>query len=62
MDALLSEARATYKGVPYDGDDTWWMPASMGGTAPTLEAAADRDRADKERKAAKRAAKLAAKG
>jgi hypothetical protein len=61
MDALLAEARATYKGVQYDGDDTWWIPASMGGTAPTLEAAAERDRADKERKAAKREAKRAAK-
>ena len=62
MNALLAEARSTYKGTPYGGDDTWWIPASMGGTAPTLEAAAERDRADKERKAAKRAAKQAAKG
>jgi hypothetical protein len=57
MNALLAEARATYKGTPYDGDDTWWLPASLGGTAPTLEEAAARDRADKERKAAKRAAR-----
>src|SRR5689334_635688 len=57
MNALLAEARATYQGEAYDGDDTWWIPASMGGTAPTLEAADQRDRADKERKAAKRAAK-----
>jgi 1-acyl-sn-glycerol-3-phosphate acyltransferase len=56
MNAMLQEARATYKGKPYDGDDTWWVPASMGGTAPTLEAAAARDAAEKERKAAKRAA------
>jgi 1-acyl-sn-glycerol-3-phosphate acyltransferase len=59
MEALLQEARATYKGRPYDGDDTWWVPASMGGTAPTIEEAAARDRADKEAKAAKRAAKRA---
>jgi hypothetical protein len=57
MGALLEEARATYKGMPYDGDDTWWIPTSMGGSAPTIEEAAVRDRADKERKAAKRAAK-----
>jgi 1-acyl-sn-glycerol-3-phosphate acyltransferase len=56
MEALLQEARATYKGRPYDGDDTWWIPASMGGTAPTLEEAAARDAAERERKAAKRAA------
>src|SRR3954471_22945029 len=57
MSALLAEARATYQGKPYVESDTWWIPASMGGTAPTLEAAAARDRADKERKAAKRAAR-----
>jgi 1-acyl-sn-glycerol-3-phosphate acyltransferase len=56
MNALLAGARSTYKGEPYGDDDTWWVPASLGGTAPTLEAAATRDREDKERKAAKRAA------
>ena len=57
MDVLLQEARATYKGQPYDGDDTWWVPASLGGTAPTLAEAAARDAEEKERKAAKRAAR-----
>jgi 1-acyl-sn-glycerol-3-phosphate acyltransferase len=33
----LDEARATYDGKPRTPDDTWWIPASMGGTAPTLE-------------------------
>jgi 1-acyl-sn-glycerol-3-phosphate acyltransferase len=56
MDALLQEARSTYKGTPYDDSDTWWVPASMGGTAPTLAEAAARDAAEKERKAARRAA------
>ncbi len=56
MQLLLDEARATYQGRPYDGDDTWWVPASMGGTAPTLAEAAARDAAEKERRAAKRAA------
>ena len=56
MNALLSQARSTYKGTPYDGDDTWWVPASMGGTAPTLEQAAALDAAERERRAAKRAA------
>jgi 1-acyl-sn-glycerol-3-phosphate acyltransferase len=57
MSALLEEARATYKGEPYDADDTWWIPVSMGGTAPTPAEAAARDAAEKERKAAKRAAR-----
>jgi 1-acyl-sn-glycerol-3-phosphate acyltransferase len=57
MTALLDEARATYKGKPYDDADTWWVPSSMGGTAPTLAEAAARDAEEKERKAAKRAAR-----
>src|SRR3954453_22414396 len=57
MDGLLQQARATYQGKPYDESDTWWVPASMGGTAPTLTEAAERDAAEKERKAARRAAR-----
>jgi len=57
MDALLQEARATYQGAPYDAEDTWWVPASAGGTAPSLEEAARRDAAERERRAAKRAAR-----
>jgi len=56
MSAMLEQARATYQGVPYDAADTWWVPASMGGTAPTLVEAAAKDAAEKELKAAKRAA------
>ncbi len=40
MQALLDEARAGYAGGPRTPDDTWWVPASMGGTAPTVEQAA----------------------
>jgi 1-acyl-sn-glycerol-3-phosphate acyltransferase len=57
MQALLQQARDTYQGEPRDADDTWWVPASVGGTAPTLEEAARRDAAEKERRAAKRAAR-----
>lgn len=42
MQALLEQARASYPGTPRSPDDTWWIPASMGGTAPTLEQAAAR--------------------
>src|SRR5687768_8807090 len=56
MQGLLDEARATYPGAPRTPDDTWWIPASMGGTAPTLEQAALRtaevDKARKARRAA----------
>ena len=40
MEALLDEARAGYTGAPRTPDDTWWIPARLGGTAPTLEQAA----------------------
>jgi 1-acyl-sn-glycerol-3-phosphate acyltransferase len=40
MSVLLDQARATYAGGPRTPDDTWWIPARMGGTAPTLEQAA----------------------
>lgn len=42
MSALLDEAIATYAGTPRTPDDTWWIPARLGGTAPTLEEAAAR--------------------
>jgi 1-acyl-sn-glycerol-3-phosphate acyltransferase len=57
MDALLKEARETYRGTAYDADDTWWVPVSMGGTAPTMAEAAVRDAAERERRAAKRASR-----
>jgi 1-acyl-sn-glycerol-3-phosphate acyltransferase len=40
MGALLDEARSTYAGAPRTPDDTWWIPKSLGGTAPTVEEAA----------------------
>ena len=56
MQALLDEARATYDGGPRTPDDTWWIPASMGGTAPTLEAAQRRQAEADAARAARRAA------
>jgi 1-acyl-sn-glycerol-3-phosphate acyltransferase len=56
MQALLDEARRTYTGAPRTPDDTWWIPASMGGTAPTLEQAAQRVKDAEDARAARRAA------
>ena len=39
MQLLLDEAQATYAGGPRTPDDTWWIPARLGGTAPTVEEA-----------------------
>ena len=35
--AALEAAQRAYPVRPKDADDTWWMPAHLGGTAPTPE-------------------------
>lgn len=50
MTVLLDEARATYAGGPRGPADTWWIPVSLGGTAPTIEEAAARNAARKARR------------
>jgi 1-acyl-sn-glycerol-3-phosphate acyltransferase len=62
MQGLLDHARSTYHGGPRTPDDTWWIPAAMGGTAPTLEQAALRDDEDRAVRAARRAAEQADRG
>jgi 1-acyl-sn-glycerol-3-phosphate acyltransferase len=57
MQALLEQARATYSGTPRGVDDTWWLPASLGGTAPTLEVAEAADARVRAERSAKRAAR-----
>ena len=56
MQTLLEEARSTYPGGPRSADDTWWIPASLGGTAPTLEEAAKKAADADAARAARRAA------
>jgi 1-acyl-sn-glycerol-3-phosphate acyltransferase len=41
MEALLDEAQRTYPDQPAGPDDRWWLPAYLGGTAPTPEEAAE---------------------
>jgi 1-acyl-sn-glycerol-3-phosphate acyltransferase len=56
MQVLLDEARSTYDGTPRTPEDTWWIPASLGGTAPTLEDAQRRQAETDAARAARRAA------
>ena len=58
MSRMLDEAIAEY---PADEQPpgSWWLPASHGGTAPTLEEAAALDAAEKRERARKRAEKRA---
>src|SRR3954469_7924715 len=43
MEELLAEAQASSPQQPAGPDDRWWLPAALGGTAPTPEEAAERD-------------------
>ena len=43
LSALLDEAQANYPDRPSGPDDSWWLPAHLGGSAPTLEQAAEMD-------------------
>jgi 1-acyl-sn-glycerol-3-phosphate acyltransferase len=45
MEALLDEAQQSYPDQPAGDDDRWWLPAHLGGTAPTPEEAAEKDTA-----------------
>ena len=56
MSRLLDEAIRSY---PQHEDGAWWVPASHGGTAPTLEEAARMDAEEKAARAARRAERSA---
>ena len=53
MQVLLDQARGTYPDRAEDG--AWWMPAALGGSAPTLEAAEAADAEERAARAARRA-------
>ena len=49
---MVDTAQREYPQSPRTADDSWWLPAHLGGTAPTVEEAderADRDREDRAR-------------
>jgi 1-acyl-sn-glycerol-3-phosphate acyltransferase len=46
MEALLDQAQRTYPDQPAGAEDRWWLPAHLGGTAPTRERADLLDAAD----------------
>ncbi|HEY6796112.1 MAG TPA: hypothetical protein VI248_15660, partial [Kineosporiaceae bacterium] len=46
MTALLERAQQAYPDMPAGPDDRWWLPAALGGTAPTMQEAAAMDAAD----------------
>ena len=44
MSALLDRAQADYPDQPASDEERWWLPAHLGGTAPTPAEAAELDR------------------
>lgn len=52
---LLAEAQQIYPQKPADDDDRWWVPAHLGGTAPTFEDAEARLKIESDERARKRA-------
>jgi 1-acyl-sn-glycerol-3-phosphate acyltransferase len=47
ISALLGHLQRTYPYRPTGDDDRWWLPASLGGTAPTPAEAAAMDEAER---------------
>jgi 1-acyl-sn-glycerol-3-phosphate acyltransferase len=46
MSALVDRAQAEYPDRPASDEERWWLPAHLGGTAPTPEEAIELDRRD----------------
>ncbi|MEH0822252.1 MULTISPECIES: lysophospholipid acyltransferase family protein [unclassified Micromonospora] len=44
LSALVDRAQQEYPDKPAGPEDAWWQPAHLGGTAPTLQEAAELDR------------------
>ena len=54
MSTMLDDAIALYPQQPSGPDDRWWIPARLGGTAPTLAEATRMDRLEALERAKKR--------
>jgi 1-acyl-sn-glycerol-3-phosphate acyltransferase len=51
MTEMLHEVQASYPDRPASPADNWWLPARLGGSAPTPDEAARRDAAEREDRA-----------
>jgi len=54
MRGMLDDAIARYPQQPSGPDDSWWLPARFGGTAPTLQEATRMDRLEALERARKK--------
>ncbi len=55
MRGMLEDTIARYPQEPSGPDDTWWLPARLGGTAPTLQEATRMDRLEALERAKRKA-------
>ena len=55
LGGLLEAVQDAYPDRPDPGEDPWWLPVRLGGTAPTPEAARAMDAAERADRAARRA-------
>jgi len=51
---MAQRAAASYPDQPQGADDRWWLPAHLGGTAPTAEESLEMARAEREERARRR--------
>jgi hypothetical protein len=51
MTAMLHEVQQQYPDRPADPSEAWWLPAAMGGSAPTPDQAVERDAAERDERA-----------
>ena len=51
---MVQNAAASYPDRPVGDDDRWWLPAHLGGTAPTVEESLEMSRAEREERARRR--------
>lgn len=62
LQAMVSRLQASHPDTAHPGPQAWYLPAHLGGTAPTPEEAAVLDAADAAKRRAKWEAKQAAQG
>ena len=54
IERLVEGAAKTYPDQPKDDSDSWWLPAHLGGSAPTVEESIELARREREERAARR--------
>ena len=54
IEEMVQRASVSYPEEPSGADDRWWLPAHLGGTAPTVDESREMARAEREERARRR--------